>query len=267
MKRFLLKKLCVILMVFFSFTYATSVNNYAVAAGIPVIDGINLPQNVMAAVNSYNSFLEQVAQVAQIKQELEFTIRNTLAPAFWVWDEFKSLEANLQNLKGKIEYFANGGLEDYLKTYINADFYKSSPCFKLGGCNQSEMAELKSEQRKRLEAMRQTSGVVAKGIGGYLDATVARAQQIEMLRGKSKTADGRMEAAGYTNQWLGLVVNSLQELNENIMVFQEQTRAASDVTYDTKTYNQIKMEKNNLMKMNEKVKPFSIQELKVINLR
>lgn len=265
MKRFLLKKLCIILMVFFSFMYATSVNTYAV--GIPVIDGINLPQNVMTAINSYNSFLEQLAQVAQIKEELEFTIRNTLAPAFWVWDEFKSLEGNLQNFKSKIEYFANGGLEDYLKTYINADFYKNSPCFKLGGCNQSEMAELKSEQRKRLEVMRQTSGVVAKHIGGYLDATELRAQQIEMLRGKSKTADGRMEAAGYTNQWLGLVVNSLQELNENMMVFQEQTRAVTDATYDVKVYNQNKMEKNDLIKMNEYVKPFTIKKLRIINLR
>lgn len=267
MKRFLLKKLCVISMVFLSFMYATSANNYAVAAGIPVIDGINLPQNVMTAINSYNTFMQSILQVTQLKEELEYTVKNTLAPAFWVWDEFKNLEGNLQDFKSKIEYFANGGLEDYLKNYINADFYKSSPCFKLGGCNQSEMAELKSAQRARLEQMRKTSGFVAEGIGSYLDATELRALQIESLKKKSKDAQGLMEATGYSNQLLVQTVKILGNLNENIMVLQEQTRASSDVTYDAKVHDEEKMGMNNLMKMNDKVKPFKMEEFKVISPR
>ena len=52
-----------------------------VQAGIPVIDGTNLSQNIMTAIESVAQTLKQIEQYQTQLQQYENMIQNTVAPA------------------------------------------------------------------------------------------------------------------------------------------------------------------------------------------
>ena len=56
-------------------------------AGIPVIDGGNLVQNVMTAIESVAQTLKQIEQYQTQLQQYENMLQNTMAPAAYIWDQ------------------------------------------------------------------------------------------------------------------------------------------------------------------------------------
>ena len=58
-----------------------------VQAGIPVIDGGNLVQNVMTAIESVAQTLKQIEQYQTQLQQYENMLQNTMAPAAYIWDQ------------------------------------------------------------------------------------------------------------------------------------------------------------------------------------
>ena len=59
-------------------------------AGIPVIDGANLTQTVMSAVENVAQTLKQIEQYRTQLQQYENMIQNTVAPAAYIWDQATS---------------------------------------------------------------------------------------------------------------------------------------------------------------------------------
>lgn len=59
-------------------------------AGIPVIDGGNLVQNVMTAIESVAQTLKQIEQYQTQLQQYENMLQNTMAPAAYIWDQAQS---------------------------------------------------------------------------------------------------------------------------------------------------------------------------------
>ena len=54
-------------------------------AGIPVIDGTNLSQNIMTAIESVAQTLKQIEQYRTQLQQYENMLQNTAAPAAYIW--------------------------------------------------------------------------------------------------------------------------------------------------------------------------------------
>lgn len=259
LKRKLFKTVCIALIILFS--YSTT-NAVVPAAPLPVFDGINLPQNVMAAVAAYNDFQQSILQLKQLKEEFEYTVKNTLSPAFWVWDQVQSFEDNVERLRKKFEYLINGGLEDYVKQYISVDFYRNSPCFKFGGCSYKEMAQLKKAQKERLKKMSETSTFVAKGLKNVLDSMDNLERKKISLQLQTTLAGGSTEAIQYGNQWLGLLNDQLEGVNENLMTLQQQFMVMADDEYHNKSENNKRIELNLNDRLNDKVPTFKIPQLR-----
>ena len=56
------------------------------AGGIPVFDAANLQQSAISAVEAVNQTLKQLEEYALQLQQYEDQIKNSLAPAAYVWD-------------------------------------------------------------------------------------------------------------------------------------------------------------------------------------
>lgn len=61
-----------------------------VVAGIPVVDGTNLTQNIMSAMESVTQTAKQIQQYQTQLQQYENQLQNTMAPAAYIWDQAQS---------------------------------------------------------------------------------------------------------------------------------------------------------------------------------
>ncbi len=210
----------------FFFVLCSVKNAYSV---LPVVDPMNLPQNIMTAISTYEQLATAMEQLKELKTDVEHTVKNTLAPAFWIWDKASDFNTNMQDLKGKFDSFVEDGVDKYLSEYHGVDFY--AKCFKTGGCLAKQLEKLKEYKRERLEAMRKSSIDIAKGIAKYLETTKTKLKEIELLELNTKNADGHMKAIQFNNQWLSMQTKLLVDLNTNSQALQNHIRVIMDETY------------------------------------
>ncbi|RBP57619.1 P-type conjugative transfer protein TrbJ [Brenneria salicis ATCC 15712 = DSM 30166] len=59
-------------------------------AGIPVIDGPNLSQTTVTAIQQVAQVQKQIEQYATQLQQYENMLQNTVAPAAYIWDQAQS---------------------------------------------------------------------------------------------------------------------------------------------------------------------------------
>ena len=128
-------------------------------AGIPVIDGTNVVQTTISAVNNVQAVAKQIQQYQTQLQQYENMLKNTVAPAAYIWDQANSTINKLLQAQDTLNYYKNqaGSLDSYLKRYQDVNYYRSSPCFNSNvECTADEISALRkaeqnnSEARKRL---------------------------------------------------------------------------------------------------------------------
>lgn len=125
---------------------ATGVFTIPAQAGIPVIDGGNLMQNVMSAMEAVAQTAKQIEQYQLQLQEYE----NTLAPAAYIWDQAQATMNKLLAAQDTLNYYQNqlGSLDNYLSKFQDVAYYRSSPCFNgSGGCTEAEWAAMDEGRR------------------------------------------------------------------------------------------------------------------------
>jgi P-type conjugative transfer protein TrbL len=100
-------------------------------AGIPVIDGGNLTQNVMTAIESVAQTLKQIEQYQTQLQQYENQLQNTMAPAAYIWDQATRTMDNLRSAMNTLDYYQTqlGSLDAYLGKFQDVAYYRGSPCF------------------------------------------------------------------------------------------------------------------------------------------
>lgn len=76
-----------------------------VQAGIPVIDGTNLSQNIMTAIESVAQTLKQIEQYSTQLQQYQNQLQNTMAPAAYIWDQAQSTINGLMNAVNTLDYY------------------------------------------------------------------------------------------------------------------------------------------------------------------
>ncbi|WP_276145891.1 type IV secretion system protein, partial [Pseudomonas aeruginosa] len=94
-------------------------------AGIPVIDGANLGQNLMTAIESVAQTLKQIEEYRTQLQQYENQLQNTLAPAAYIWDQAQSTINGLMNAVNTLDYYRNqlGSLDSYLGKFQDVAYY------------------------------------------------------------------------------------------------------------------------------------------------
>lgn len=126
-----------------------------VKAGIPVIDGTNVVQTTISAVNNVQAVTKQIQQYQTQLQQYENMLKNTVAPAAYIWDQANSTINKLLQAQDTLNYYKNqaGSLDSYLKRYQDVNYYRSSPCFNSNvECTADEISALRKAEQNSSEA-------------------------------------------------------------------------------------------------------------------
>lgn len=184
-------------------------------AGIPVVDGGNLVQNVMTAIESVAQTLKQIEQYQTQLQQYENMLQNTAAPAAYIWDRAQATIGKLIEAQNTLAYYQNqlGSMDNYLAKFQDVSYYRSSPCFNgLGGCSDAERAAMDENRRLASESQKKANDALFKTVADQQKALKDDARQLERIQSAATSAQGQMEAISYANQFASNQANQLLQI-------------------------------------------------------
>ena len=205
-----------------------------VQAGIPVIDGTNLSQNIMTAIESVAQTLKQIEQYRTQLQQYENMIQNTVAPAAYIWDQATSTMNQLRGAIDTLNYYKNqaGSLDGYLSKFQDVSYYRSSPCFNIG-CTKAEFDAMKQASNKlNSEAQKKANDALFKGLDKQQDAMESDARQLQRLQSSAQGATGQMQAIGFANQLASNQANQLLQIRGLLIAQQNAVATRNQVIAD-----------------------------------
>ncbi len=193
---------------------AGSITVIPVHAGIPVIDGANLTQTVMSAVENVAQTLKQIEQYRTQLQQYENMIQNTVAPAAYIWDQAQSTISGLMNAVNTLDYYKNqlGSLDSYIGKFQDVSYYKSSPCFSASGCSDAERAAMEQNRRLASESQKKANDALFKGLEQQQRNLASDSRTLERLQSAAQGASGQMQAIGFANQLASNQANQLLQI-------------------------------------------------------
>ncbi|WP_416391861.1 P-type conjugative transfer protein TrbJ [Alloalcanivorax xenomutans] len=193
-----------------------------VRAGIPVMDGTNLTQNIMTAIESASQTLKQIEQYKTQLQQYENQLQNSLAPAQQIWDQAQGTINGLVAATDRLSQLQNqfGSLDSYLERFQDLDFYRNNPCFNGGNCTAAERAKLDEARKVASEARTEANKASAKITANQFRDLEDDARQLKRLQGAAKGARGQMEALGYANQIAGQQAYQLLQMRTALVAQQ-----------------------------------------------
>ncbi|WP_039816575.1 P-type conjugative transfer protein TrbJ [Xanthomonas arboricola] len=198
------------------------------SAGIPVIDGGNLSQNVMTAIESVAQTLKQIEQYQTQLQQYENMIQNTVAPAAYIWDQAQSTINGLMNAVDTLNYYKNqlGSLDGYLGKFQDVAYYRNSACFNGSGtCTPSEKAAMEENRRLANESQKKANDALFRALDKQQDSLKDDARQLQQLQSSAQGAQGQMQAIGYANQLASQQANQLLQIR-GLLIAQQSAVAA-----------------------------------------
>ncbi|EDP8962409.1 P-type conjugative transfer protein TrbJ [Salmonella enterica subsp. enterica] len=183
-------------------------------AGIPVIDGTNLSQTTVTAIQQVAQVQKQIEQYRTQLQQYENMLQNTVAPAAYVWDQAQSTINGLMSAVDTLNYYKNqaGSIDAYLGKFKDVSYYKGSPCFSLSGCSESERKAMEENRRLASESQKKANDALFRGLDQQQSNLKSDAATLEQLKGKATTAQGQLEALGYANQFASQQANQLMQI-------------------------------------------------------
>ena len=183
-------------------------------AGIPVIDGTNLTQNIMTAIESVAQTLKQIEQYRTQLQQYENMLQNTAAPAAYIWDQAQTTINGLMNAVDTLSYYEQqlGSLDSYLDKFQDVNYYKSSPCFTNAGCSSAEWSAMKQVQKLASQSQKKANDALFRGLKDQQQNLKNDASTLQRLQSAAQGATGQMQAIGYANQLASQQANQLLQI-------------------------------------------------------
>ena len=181
---------------------------------IPVIDGANLTQTVVTAVENVAHTLKQIEQYKTQLQQYENMMQNTAAPATNIWD---AATTTMNQLRGSIDtlnyYKTNlGSIDAYLGKFKDTAAYRGSSCYSVNGCTSAEWAAMKDSERLGSESQKRATDALFRGLDSQQDAMQSDASQLQRLQSSAQGATGQMQVIGYANQLASHQSNQLLQI-------------------------------------------------------
>ncbi len=172
------------------------------SSGLPVIDGANLSQNVVTALENVSQTLKQIQQYKTQLQQYQNMLQNTLVPTSYVWDMATKTMNDLRVSIDTLNYYKShlGSLNSYLGKFKDTNGYRSSPCFTPAGCSATEWAALRQSQDLASEAQKRSTDALLLALDKQQDSMQADAVQLQKIQSLAQGANGQMQAIGYANQ-------------------------------------------------------------------
>lgn len=186
----------------------------AANAGIPVFDGSNLSQNIISAIEDIAQTGKQIEEYQTQLQQYENQLKNTLAPATYIWDKAQTTINKLVDATNTLENYKTrlGSLDNYLSKFQDVNYYKSSPCFSSAGCTADEWDKLQQNERLASESQKKANDALFQGLDQQQTNLEADAITLERLQSDAEGATGQMQALGYANQLASQQSNQLLQI-------------------------------------------------------
>ena len=183
-------------------------------AGIPVIDGANLGQNIMNVIESVAHTAKQIQQYQTQLQQYENMLKNTTQPSMQIWDAATTTMNQLRGSIDTLNYYKTslGSIDAYLGKFKDTAGYRANPCFSPTGCTPAEWSALKDQERIGSESQKKATDALFKGLEKQQDAMESDATQVQRLQSAANGAQGQMEAIGYANQLASHQSNQLLQI-------------------------------------------------------
>jgi len=194
-------------------------------AGIPVIDGTNLSQNVLSATEAIAQTVKQVQQYSTQLQQYENMIQNTAAPTSFTWANASQTISGLINTLDTLSGFQSqfGSLANYVNQYQNQ--YANSACFNSIACTPGALASLNNTLKLGSQAQQKANAAEIQALDSQQTALQNDAATLQRLQANAQTASGQMQAIGYANQLASNQANQLLQLRA--LLIAQQTAEAT----------------------------------------
>lgn len=204
--------------------YGTSQRAYA---ALPVIDGANLPQNVVSAVENVAQTLKQIQQYRTQLDQYRNMLQNTAAPAAYIWDQATKTMNNLRAAMDTLQYYKRtlGNINVYLGQFKTPAAYRLSPCFNSKGCSPGDLKSLRDTQELGAESQKRAIDSMLRTVDQQQDALDDDARQLQRLQTSAQGAKGQMEAIAYANQLASQQSNQLLQIRA--LLLSQQTLIAA----------------------------------------
>lgn len=214
-------------------------------AGIPVIDGANLGQNLMTAVESVSQTLKQIQQYQTQLQQYENQLKNTLQPSTQIWDNAITTMNCLRGAIDTLEYYQNnlGSIDAYLGRFKDMAAYRSSPCYSVGGCTAAEWQALKVTEMFGSEAQKRANDALFRGLKNQQQNLESDAFQLQRLQSSARGAEGQLQAIGYANQLASHQSNQLLQIRGLLIAQQNIIATRNQVLSDNEAKQQAASDK------------------------
>ncbi|HHT4372445.1 P-type conjugative transfer protein TrbJ [Raoultella ornithinolytica] len=214
----------------------------AAKAGIPVIDGTNVVQTTISAVNNVQAVAKQIQQYQTQLQQYENMLQNTAAPAAYIWDQANSTIKKLLQAQDTLNYYKNqtGSLDSYLKRYQDINYYKYSPCFNSNiECTSAEIDALRGAERNNSEARKKANDAVFKVIDQQQQTLQQDADNVAKLQSQASGATGQMKAIQAGNQLASAQANQLLQIRSLLVAQQNAAMTLAQVQADKEAQQRV----------------------------
>jgi type IV secretion system protein TrbJ len=182
--------------------------------GLPVIDGANLSQNMVTALENVAHTLKQIQQYKTQLEQYQNMLRNTLAPPMYIWDMATRTMNDLRTAIDTLQYYKSrlGSINAYLGKFKDTAGYRSSPCFTSRGCSDRDWAALGQSQDLASEAQKKANDALLMALDKQQEAMELDARQLQRLQTGAQGASGQMQAMGFANQLASQQANQLLQI-------------------------------------------------------
>lgn len=191
-------------------------------AGLPVIDGANLIENKVAALENIAQTSKQIQQYRTQLQQYENMLLNTAAPSRYIWNDAQRTITALRGEIDTLNYYKRqlGDTGAYLDEFRDLEDYRTAPCAGTTECTESERAALAESSRFQSEAQKRANDAVIRGVDQQQDQLQADAEQLGKLQNEAQGAKGQLQAIQFANQLAGAQAHQLMQIRAGLLAQQ-----------------------------------------------
>ncbi len=215
-------------------------------AGIPVIDATNVVQTTVSAAKSAAMVAKQIQEYQAQLQQLEIQIRDNLAPAAYLWDQAQGTMQKLMGAVNTLEYYKRqlGSVDNFLNKFQDVNYYRNSPCFKLGGqCTAEERALLERTIDLASESQTNANKAMFKALEDQQKQITVDARRLEELQKNAQGSQGQLEAIGFATQIASHQSNQLLQIRGLLIAQQNAIATQMQAQLDKEAKQQVIAEK------------------------
>jgi len=203
-------------------------------AGIPVVDGLNVSQSTISAIQNVAAVTKQIEQYKTQLEQYENMLQNTAAPAAYIWDEADRTISKLLAAQDTLTYYKNqaGSLESYLSKYQDVLHYSASPCFGVQGCTSEDQQAIAKARADASTVRKQTSDALLKNVDSQQDTLQTDADNLAAMQHHAVTANGQMQAIQSANQLASAQANQLLQIRSLLVAQQNAVATEAQINSD-----------------------------------